>query len=543
MRVGGDEPRGDAPRVPGGADDADANRCSWSGAIYRNLPVARRRHGLGRGGTRAGDGRPTPPRPGTGAGLWRGCRGRRRRRAAPSRRRRPRRWRRRRRRRPRRAPGARAGVFGSSSTRGVDPCVLIGGCALIHRERASCQEVSACGARRPVAAHTSRTATRHGPRARRRRAPATRSRAAARELDRHLHRPRAMIDSRDAQPACIRRRRCHSSAWRRRRSRPPPACRRCPASERPRRRPREARGRCRRPRIRRRRSSTSTCGAASSRSSATARAPRRIGTVLVGRRPGPDVAVRSGRRTSGADVRYADGTTVHAKVERTDRSLDLALLAPDPVQVDGGAGRQRGGSRGARRPGDAPGARRLARPGARRPSWAGGRARARRRAALPDVDVDVQGAPVAGAPVLDPAGAVVAVLVRACSGAAGPDNGANAAVKVCQPVVLGAPVAAIRTFLSPLVSTMSAAAPAAATAAPASAPARPASPFLGIRGEPQVSGAVHGVRVAAVAPGEPRRRSGAQADERRDRRGRRAADRRGRGARRRDRQARSGRHA
>jgi len=34
------------------------------------------------------------------------------------------------------------------------------------------------------------------------------------------------------------------------------------------------------------------------------------------------------------------------------------------------------------------------------------------------------------------------------------------------------------------------------------------SPFLGIRVEPQVSGAVHGVRVAAVAPGGPAEQAG-----------------------------------
>ena len=56
----------------------------------------------------------------------------------------------------------------------------------------------------------------------------------------------------------------------------------------------------------------------------------------------------------------------------------------------------------------------------------------------------------------------------------------------CKPVVLGAPVSAIRSFLSHA----------------AAAPATPA-PWLGIRGEPETSGNVHGVRVVAVAPSSP----------------------------------------
>jgi serine protease Do len=49
------------------------------------------------------------------------------------------------------------------------------------------------------------------------------------------------------------------------------------------------------------------------------------------------------------------------------------------------------------------------------------------------------------------------------------------------PIVLGAPVSAIRTFLTQ----------------------SPAAPWLGIRGEPEPDGSVHGVRVLAVAPSSP----------------------------------------
>src|SRR5260370_32212972 len=103
------------------------------------------------------------------------------------------------------------------------------------------------------------------------------------------------------------------------------------------------------------------------------------------------------------------------------------------------------------------------------------------------LDVDLKAPPVAGAPLLDADGGVVAVLVRACKGAVGDaDPSASAAstpAGTCVPIVVGAPVTALRSFLSH---------------APA-APAAPA-PWLGIRGEPETSGAVRGVRVTAVAP-------------------------------------------
>jgi S1-C subfamily serine protease len=68
--------------------------------------------------------------------------------------------------------------------------------------------------------------------------------------------------------------------------------------------------------------------------------------------------------------------------------------------------------------------------------------------------------------------------------------------------VVAAPVAAIRSFL--MSSPAAAAAPVAASPAPAAAPA----PWLGIRGEPQVAGSVHGVHVLAVAPQSPAETSG-----------------------------------
>jgi serine protease Do len=219
--------------------------------------------------------------------------------------------------------------------------------------------------------------------------------------------------------------------------------------------------------------------------------PVAIGTVLAG--DGRILTSLSGLGgVDGADVRYADGTVVHARMARSDRAADLALLVPqsntwtdglsasevDPLDTELRAMLP---SRGAH----------LA------PAGAGikGTAEAHGRggeALLRMLDVDVKGIPVAGAPLLDVAGRVVAVLVRACKGAAqeapsGIDNtpapGAKAFGQAgrCQPVVVGAPVSAIRTFLT--------------QPAPA--------PWLGIRGEPQAQGGVHGVRVVAIAPSSP----------------------------------------
>jgi serine protease Do len=61
----------------------------------------------------------------------------------------------------------------------------------------------------------------------------------------------------------------------------------------------------------------------------------------------------------------------------------------------------------------------------------------------------------------------------------------------CTPVVVGAPVSAIRSFLVKTPTT-------------AVVPA----PFLGVRGETQEAGTAHGVRVTAVAPSSPAEKSG-----------------------------------
>lgn len=221
-----------------------------------------------------------------------------------------------------------------------------------------------------------------------------------------------------------------------------------------------------------------------------------IGTVLAG--DGRILTALSGLPgRDSADVRYADGTTVHAKIGQSSKTLDLALLVPEPNHWTEGLSASdadpattgihamlpaRGASLG--------------------PAIAAlkGRTDAHARGGEPlsqMLAVDVKGPPLAGAPLIDAAGSVVAVLVHACkdlestSPAAGEDG--------CEQVILGAPVSTIRTFL-----TQAPASPAPAAANAAAAP----GPWLGVRVEPVSAGAVRGVRIAAVAPQSPAEQAG-----------------------------------
>ena len=233
-------------------------------------------------------------------------------------------------------------------------------------------------------------------------------------------------------------------------------------------------------------------------------APVAIGTVL-----GGDGRVLTALSALGGsdsvDIRYADGTAVHAKVGESDTAMDLALLVPKTAKWTDGLGASEADPSGAALRAMLPS---VGKGGVVGPTLAGvkGMAEAHARdgqALLNLLDVDLKGAPIAGAPLIDGNGDVVAVLVRECKGAA-PEEGAGAGGptaaargKSCVPAVFGAPVVALRSFLSH--------APAAQPAA-----AGPA-PWLGIRGEPEASGSVKGVRVTAVAPSSPAEKAGLKA--------------------------------
>lgn len=260
--------------------------------------------------------------------------------------------------------------------------------------------------------------------------------------------------------------------------------------------------------------------------------PLAVGTVLDG--DGRILTSLSALSGSGnADVRYADGSMTVAKVGQGDKESDLALLVPLSMHWTEGLAASEMDPIGAplRAVVPAHGSQHLG------PAEAGVKGRIETHSRdgsplQPMLDVDVKGPLVAGAPLLDASGSVVAVLVHACRGAAAasppPESmpwatwGAaqqpgKPVPPTCAPAVVGAPVSAIRSFLSrnPSSSGPAAAATPAATppAAPGAAAAHTAStPWLGIRGEPTQEGAVRGVRVLAVAPASPSQKAGLRPD-------------------------------
>jgi len=182
-----------------------------------------------------------------------------------------------------------------------------------------------------------------------------------------------------------------------------------------------------------------------------------------------------------ADVRYASGHVVHVRAMHKDPQLDLALLVPlagryttglqaseiDPMTVE-----------------------------LRTAAFAGAHAtlvpvklKSRIDAHAKDGTLlsgawELDHAPPAGAPLLDPQGRSLGIAGRACRGAGG-DQAPCAAVTVVIPIL------SIRIFLSH-------------TPATAVAP----SPWLGINGVPDSVNGIRGVRVQAVAPRSPAEHSG-----------------------------------
>ena len=198
----------------------------------------------------------------------------------------------------------------------------------------------------------------------------------------------------------------------------------------------------------------------------------------------------------GADVRYADGAVVHAKLGHRDPTWDLALLVPRTIHWKDGL------SASDLAPGEtdlrAPVPPRAGAKPIALPVHFKGRTDAisRQGDSLVDaLDVDVHHAlPITGAPILDQQATVVGVLVRACKLAVTggtPQEAAKTGPLACAPTIIGAPVSALRSFLSRTP-----------------ADAVPPTPWLGIAGEPDENGPVHGVRVMAVAPQSPAQKAG-----------------------------------
>ena len=212
--------------------------------------------------------------------------------------------------------------------------------------------------------------------------------------------------------------------------------------------------------------------------------PVALGTVLAN--DGRVLTALSGLGTAEqVQLRYADNTTVPAKLGHKDADWDLALLVPqstkwkeglaasdvDPLATD----------------------LRLMLPtrGKLGPVPVGfkGRTDAKSKGGTPllnTLDLDMKGAlSVPGAPVIDGRGNAVGVLVHACQ---------VKSTAPCAPVSVAAPISAIRSFLM-------------RTPATAVAPA----PWLGLRGAAAQAGSIKGVRVLDLAPQSPAEKAGLHA--------------------------------
>ncbi|MDB4943550.1 MAG: putative protease [Labilithrix sp.] len=195
-----------------------------------------------------------------------------------------------------------------------------------------------------------------------------------------------------------------------------------------------------------------------------------------------------------ADIRYADGTVVKARVGHHDKAWDLALLVPQSGKWLDGLVPTDSDPLGADLRSFAPRAGKLA----AAPIAVKGRldARSKEGEALKSaLELDAKGGPSApGAPLLDANGRVVGIVVRACKEGGAPPAPNGAAP--CTAISVGAPVYALRGFL-------------VKTPATAVAPA----PWLGMGGAPNVEGTTKGVKVMGVAPGSPAEKGGLKPNE------------------------------
>lgn len=206
---------------------------------------------------------------------------------------------------------------------------------------------------------------------------------------------------------------------------------------------------------------------------------------------------------SEPELRYADGSVVKAKIGHKDKNWDLALLVPQSGRwLEGLVPSPEDPAKGDLKT-FLPKKGKLA---ATDVAFKGRTdAQSKEGDALKSaLEIDLKGGPnVFGAPILDPNGKVLGVLVRACKDRGGKDEAkgegksagkAEAKAPACAPLTVAAPVYALRGFL---------------IKAPAEA-AIPA-PWLGLGGTPAHAGNFKGVKVMGVAPGSPAEKAGLKA--------------------------------
>lgn len=236
--------------------------------------------------------------------------------------------------------------------------------------------------------------------------------------------------------------------------------------------------------------------------------PLAVGTVLM--KDGRIVTALSPlANVADLDIRYSDNSLVKGKVVHRDKAWDLALIVPQTGKWLDGLVPTDADPQGVELRAFLPKAGKLA----PAPLSVKGRVDAKSKdgeALRSALDMDAKGATtVLGAPLIDPNGRVVGVLVKACKeggtsaaalqGSTSAAAGAAAAPSAqppCSPLVVGAPVYAIRSFLQKTPTNA----------------VQPA-PWLGLAGGPTESGNVKGVRVVQVAPGSPAEKAGLKGGE------------------------------
>lgn len=200
------------------------------------------------------------------------------------------------------------------------------------------------------------------------------------------------------------------------------------------------------------------------------------------------------------EIRYADGTVVKTKIGHKDKGWDLALLIPQSGKWLDGLMPTDADPTGLSLQAFLPKAGKLG------PTAVGlkGKVEAHGKEGEPlsnVLDFDLKGLPsIPGAPIINPDGRVIGILAKACKDAAPAEadkseaKDGKAKAPACNPVTIGVPVTALRSFLMKTPTT-------------AVAPA----PWLGLGGQSTESGNVKGVRVMGVAPGSPAEKAGLKA--------------------------------
>lgn len=198
------------------------------------------------------------------------------------------------------------------------------------------------------------------------------------------------------------------------------------------------------------------------------------GRILTARSPLGDLET--------VDIRYADGVRVRARIEHSDSAWDLALVTPStPHETEGLPASESSAASGkqlAAFAGSGQGLRAT-------PVLVRGRTSYFDKKLRQSDALELAGSlgpSDLGTPIVDETGAVVALATRGCLLVQGGD--------ACLPAPVGAPVAALRKFLST--------APEAA----------PAMPWLGARVVADATPYARGLRIEAVQPASPAERAG-----------------------------------